>query len=55
MMQSFWNVEDTQEYWEKVAEGTDRFYRKYQTEFSKELALALVNELERRAKHEAEM
>lgn len=41
-------------YWEKVVEDTDRFYRKYQTEFSKELALALANELERKAKHEAE-
>ncbi|WP_243034982.1 hypothetical protein [Mediterraneibacter gnavus] len=40
---------------EKVVEDTDRFYRKYQTEFSKELALALANELERKAKHEAEM
>mgnify|MGYP006972147189 CR=1 FL=1 len=40
--------------WEKVVEDTDRFYRKYQTEFSKELALALANELERKAKHEAE-
>ena len=55
MMQSVLSVENTQEYWEKVVEDTDRFYRKYQTEFSKELALALANELERRAKHEAEM
>ena len=55
MMQSVWSVENTKEYWEKVVEDTDRFYRKYQTEFSKELALALANELERKAKHEAEM
>lgn len=54
MMQSVWSVENTKEYWEKVVEDTDRFYRKYQTEFSKELALALANELERKAKHEAE-
>ena len=46
MMQSVWSVENTKEYWEKVVEDTDRFYRKYQTEFSKELALALANELE---------
>lgn len=45
MMQSVWSVENTKEYWEKVVEDTDRFYRKYQTEFSKELALALANEL----------
>ena len=38
MMQSVWSVENTKEYWEKVVEDTDRFYRKYQTEFSKELA-----------------
>ena len=55
MMQSVWSVENTKEYWEKVVEDTDRFYRKYQTEFSTELALALANELERIAKHEAEM
>ena len=55
MMQSVWSVENTKEYWEKVVEDTDRFYRKYQTEFSKELALALANELERKAKHAAEM
>ena len=55
MMQSVWSVENKKEYWEKVVEDTDRFYRKYQTEFSKELALALANELERKAKHEAEM
>lgn len=41
MMQSVWSVENTKEYWEKVVEDTDRFYRKYQTEFSKELALHL--------------
>ena len=55
MMQSVWSVENTKEYWEKVVGDTDRFYRKYQTEFSKVLALALANELERKAKHEAEM
>ena len=49
MMQSVWSVENTKEYWEKVVEDTDRFYRKYQTKFSKELALALANELERKA------
>ena len=55
MMQSVWSVENTKEYWEKVVEDTDRFYRKYQTEFSKELALALANELERKATfHEVE-
>lgn len=30
MMQSVWSVENTKEYWEKVVEDTDRFYRKYQ-------------------------
>ena len=42
MMQSVWSVENTKEYWEKVVEDTDRFYRKYQTEFSKELALSIL-------------
>ena len=55
LMQSVWNVEDTKEYWNKVIKDIDRFHSKYQTEFSKELSLALANELERRAKYDAEM
>lgn len=52
MLEENWGVEDSEVYWNKVIEDTDAFYRKYKTEFSKELALALITELERRAKNE---
>lgn len=52
MLEENWGVEDSEVYWNKVIEDTDAFYRKYKTEFSKELALALTAELERRAKNE---
>ena len=52
MLEENWGVEDSEAYWNKVIEDTDAFYRKYETEFSKELALALINELERKAKDE---
>lgn len=50
MLEENWGVEDTEIYWNKVIEDTKAFYGRYQTEFSKELALTLINELERRAK-----
>lgn len=52
MLEENWGVEDSEVYWNKVIEDTDAFYRTYKTEFSKELALALTAELERRAKNE---
>lgn len=52
MLEENWGVEDSEAYWGKVIGDTDAFYRKYGTEFSKELALALINELERKAKNE---
>ncbi len=55
LLQSVWKVEDTEEYWNEVITGIDGFHSKYKTEFSKELSLALANELERRAKYDAEM
>ena len=55
MLEENWGVEDSEAYWNKVIEDTDAFYRKYETEFSKELAIALINELERRAKHEKKL
>lgn len=55
MLEENWGVEDSEVYWNKVIEDTDAFYRKYETEFSKELALALINELERKAKDEKKL
>lgn len=55
MLEENWGIEDSEAYWNKVIEDTDTFYRKYETEFSKELALALINELERGAKHEKKL
>lgn len=52
MLEENWDVKDSEVYWNKVIEDTDAFYRTYKTEFSKELALALTAELERRAKNE---
>lgn len=55
MLEENLGVEDSEAYWNKVIEDTDAFYRKYETEFSKELALALINELERKAKDEKKL
>ena len=55
LLQDHWEVEKTDEYWQKVIAESDSFYRKYQTEFSKDLVLAFVNELERKMKHVTEM
>ena len=55
MLEENWGVEDSEAYWNKVIEDTDAFYRKYETEFSKELALALLNEPERKAKDEQKL
>lgn len=55
MLEENWGVEDSEAYWNKVIEDTDAFYRKYETEFSNELALALINELERKAKDEKKL
>ena len=55
MLEENWGVEDSEAYWNNVIEDTDAFYGKYETEFSKELALALINELERKAKDEKKL
>lgn len=55
MLEENWGVEDAEAYWNRVIESTNAFYRKYETEFSKELAIALINELERKAKHEKKL
>ena len=55
MLEENWGVEDSEAYWNKVIEDTKAFYGRYKTEFSKELALTLINELERKAKDEKKL
>ena len=48
-------VEDNAEYFEKVIQDTEEFYQKYKTPFAKELGIAIMNEIERKYKHEYKM
>lgn len=50
LIQNNWDVEDNDEYWQEAIRQTDEFYKKYKTEFAKDLAVAYMNELERRYK-----
>lgn len=47
-----WNVEGTEAYWDCLIRDVDAFYQAHQTEFAKELALVLLNEIERKCKSE---
>ena len=50
LCQKYWYPDDNDDYWESVVKETDVFYRKYNSEFAKSLALTLVNELERKSR-----
>ena len=50
LCQKYWDPDDNDDYWELVVKETDVFYRKYNSEFAKSLALTLVNELERKSR-----
>ena len=50
LCQKYWDPDDNDDYWESVVKETDVFYRKYNSEFAKSLALTLVNELERKCR-----
>ena len=50
LCQKYWQPDDNDDYWESVVKETDVFYRKYNSEFAKSLALTLVNELERKSR-----
>ena len=50
LCQKYWDPDDNDDYWESVVKETDVFYRKYNSEFAKSLALTLVNELERNSR-----
>lgn len=51
LIQENWKTEENDRYWQKVTSDCDSFYQKYQTPFAKELAVAYLNELERRDKN----
>lgn len=48
LMQDYWEPEDTDEYWTSLVSATKEFHNKYQTEVSKELALAIVIAMEKK-------
>lgn len=50
LCQKYWEPDDNDDYWELVVKETDVFYRKYNSEFAKSLALTLVNELEKKSR-----
>ena len=50
LCQKYWDPDDNDDYWKSVVKETDVFYRKYNSEFAKSLALTLVNELERKSR-----
>ena len=50
LCQKYWEPDDNDDYWESFVKETDVFYRKYNSEFAKSLALTLVNELERKSR-----
>lgn len=52
LLQENWEIEDNNAYWQKAIADSDAFYRKYQTPFARDLAVAYMNELERRFKQQ---
>lgn len=44
--QAFYEPEDKDEYWQELAYAVDEFYKKYNTKFAKDLALAYLNSRE---------
>lgn len=48
--QALWEPEHGDEYWEDVMHQIDLFYKKYKTQFAKDLAVALANDLDRRSR-----
>ncbi len=57
MFADFWNIykkyyepQESEKYWESMVEEINAFHKKYNTDFSRALALALSNEIERKWK-----
>ena len=47
LMQDYWEPEETDEYWLSLSASVRDFHDKYQTEIARELALAVMNGIER--------
>jgi hypothetical protein len=59
LFKDFWNiykenatVESTDEYINKIISDADNFYKKYNSPFAQELAVAFVNEMDRKMMEE---
>lgn len=50
LAQEYWNVEDTDEYWDTMVQKFDEFIAKYRTYFSVKLMEAFIAEQMRRKK-----
>ena len=50
LCQKYWEPENNDAYWEEVVKDTDKFYKKHNSDFSRALALALIDELELKIK-----
>ena len=48
LCQKYWEPEEREEYWDGLLSAADRFYRKYGSQFAKDLAGKLVEELGRK-------
>lgn len=54
LFKKYSNLVNDEAYWEEVVNQVEEFRRKYPGEFPKELAYALVHELERRSRKDHE-
>lgn len=52
LCQKYWEPENNDDYWEGVVKDTDDFYKKYNSDFSRALALVLIDELESKIKNQ---
>ncbi|MDE7445824.1 MAG: hypothetical protein K2N15_09020 [Lachnospiraceae bacterium] len=50
LCQKYWEPENNDAYWEEVVKDTDKFYKKHNSDFSRALALVLIDELELKIK-----
>lgn len=53
LCQKYWEIEDSDEYWEKVIEATGEFHKKYKANndlFAKKIALAFIDTIEEKSK-----
>lgn len=53
LCQKYWESDNEDDYWNALAREANAFYKKYGTDFAKELALAIINEAERKWKEKS--